>query len=148
MNSRKPPPRKRSEPGPVIPAHALGAHAVPEDGAQGGDGNAAMDGEADAIPAAAPAWRGALAALTERGALTHAQEAACERLIRTHEDEIRAELPPLLHALKPHFDTPGEAEAKQAFVDALQALKDRQQQDFVRLLDTFGLDASVLSTPA
>lgn len=149
MNARKPPRTRARQTDAGIPAHALVAPDATAPSGSAPEASAARthDGEHAAL-ASVPSGRGALSDLTERGLLTHAQEAACERLISSQEDEIRIELPPLLLELKPHFDTPGEAAAKEAFTDALRTIKDRQQADFVRLLESFGLDASALAQPA
>ena len=62
------------------------------------------------------------------------QEAEFERLARAQQAQIREEIPRLIAEMKPHFDTPQEAEAKRRYEAGLRALKamlDAQTQEFL-----------------
>ena len=66
--------------------------------------------------------------------------AELERLARAQVDHIREEIPRLLNELKPHFDTPAEAEAKQRYEAGLKALRARLDRETLALLDSLGLE--------
>lgn len=139
MPPRTPPRKRPADAAPDVHDLSATSRAFDLPGSAADEDGADPSPSADAPTGGVPAWREQLARLTASGALTDAQEAACERLIRSHEDEVRARLPALLNQLKPHFGTLGEAEAKQAFTRALEDIKVRQQDELRRLLASLGV---------
>lgn len=86
-------------------------------------------------------WRSRLGELFNAIGLTGEQEAEFERLARQQQERIRSEIPRLLHELKPHFGTPGEAEAKTRHEAGLRALKAELDAETEQLLSAFGIRA-------
>ncbi len=85
-------------------------------------------------------WRARLSELGQAAGLSERQESELERLARAQVDHIREEIPRLLNELKPHFDTPGEAEAKHRYEEGLRALRARLDRETLALLDSLGLE--------
>lgn len=85
-------------------------------------------------------WRTRLSELGQAAGLSERQESELERLARAQVDHIREEIPRLLNELKPHFDTPAEAEAKQRYEAGLKALRARLDRETLALLDSLGLE--------
>lgn len=84
-------------------------------------------------------WRARLTDISQAVGLPAEQEAALERLAHAQQQRISEEIPRLLADLKPHFRTPGEAEAKRRYEAGLQALKDSLDAETDALLHSFGL---------
>lgn len=84
-------------------------------------------------------WRARMAEVANAAGLSDEQQAQFERLARTQLDRIREDIPRLLRELKPHFDTPGEAQAKQRYEAGLRALKAELDAQTSELLRGFGL---------
>jgi hypothetical protein len=97
-------------------------------------------GGAPADPGIDQQWRARLSELGQAVGLQEGQEAELERLARAQLDLIREEIPRLLAELKPHFDTPFEAEAKHRYESGLRALRARLDRETGDLLRGLGFD--------
>jgi hypothetical protein len=92
----------------------------------------------------ASSWREQLSALRAAGTLDEAQETDFHRLLAAHEAEVRERMPALLDTFQQDIAARGPDAAKQALTAALQAIKDRQRDELLRMLEGAGADVSEL----
>lgn len=150
MKRPVPPPRGRPSPAAAargeVPAELSGNELLALAGraAACAPGEAAPPVDAGQAPAARSGqdWRARLGDLVQGGALTATQETELHRLFREQEARTREAMQQLLAELQPHFDTGGEAAAKERFVEALRAMKQQQEAEVARLLQSLGLEGA------
>ncbi len=143
MSRRSPPPRSRPRPADAAPQLDGAALSRQDHSATSDAATPVPSSPVASADSADPSrdWRAKLAALAQATALTPEQEAGFFRLFQAQETEMREAMPRLLDELKPHFETEGEAAAKERFTQALHALKRKQEDEVSRLLASMGIES-------